>query len=161
MKTYFRTSLAVLAIVGANTMLTVGVSADQSSDTAATRGVTEAMNASADAWNRGDLDGFMTGYLNSPKTSYISGCTEVWGYQALRDRYEKRFGSNHESMGKLTFSDLKIFDLGKSHALCIGHWHLERASASPSGGVYSLVLVKTKVGWKVIHDHTSPTDQSK
>lgn len=159
MKTYLRTFLAALAVVSANTTWPLGALAGQSSEAAATGGVTEAMTASCDAWNRGDLDSFMKGYLDSPETSYISGSTEVWGYQALKDRYEKRYGSSHESMGKLSFSGIKVVDLGKSHALCLGHWHLERASDGPYGGVYSLVLIKTKKdGWKVIHDHTSETE---
>lgn len=109
----------------------------------------------AQAWNKGDLEKFMTGYLHSNETSYTSGGKIVWGYDALKERYEKRYGKSTESMGKLSFSDLKILDLEKNHALCIGHWHLEGAENKTYDGVFSLVLRHAKDGWKVIHDHTS------
>ena len=32
-----------------------------------------------DAWNRGDLEGFMAGYWKSPELSFISGTTETRG----------------------------------------------------------------------------------
>jgi ketosteroid isomerase-like protein len=113
----------------------------------------------ADAWNRGDLGAFMTGYLKSAEISYTAGGTEVWGYEALKERYEKKYGSDRESMGKLQFSDLKISELGRDHALCIGRWHLERAEKNPLDGVFSLVLTRTSEGWKVIHDHTSLSEK--
>lgn len=124
-----------------------------------TEAVTAVLNMQAEAWNRGDLDAFMTGYLQSPDTSYTSGGVEVWGYSALRDRYQKRYGDSKATMGKLQFTDLKIFDQGPNNALCIGHWHLDRSSEPPIDGIFSLVLVHTNAGWKVFHDHTSVIDK--
>lgn len=115
----------------------------------------------AEAWNKGDLDTFMTGYLRSDQTSYTSGGKVVWGYEALKERYEKRYGNSKESMGKLSFSDLKTVDLEKNHALCIGHWHLEGGEKKVFDGVFSLILRHDKSGWKVIHDHTSLIQDSK
>ena len=113
------------------------------------------LGAQADAWNKGDLDAFMTGYLQSPDTSYTSGGTEVWGYDALRQRYQNKYGASKDTMGNLTFSDLKVFDLGAKDALCIGHWHLEPHDKPQVNGVFSLVLVRARDGWKIMHDHTS------
>lgn len=122
--------------------------------------VTSVLTRQMEAWNRGDLDDFMTGYLKSPDISYTSGGTVVWGYEALQRRYINVYGDNKKAMGRLRFSDLKISELGKANALCIGRWHLERTSQPVLDGVYSLVLTRTKDGWKIIHDHTS-VDQKK
>ncbi len=116
--------------------------------------VKDLLEMQATAWNKGDLQTFMTGYLNSDNISYTSGGKVVWGYQALKDRYEKRYGNKADTMGKLAFSDLKTTELGKDHALCIGHWHLVGKDKT-FDGVFSLILRHTKTGWKVIHDHTS------
>ncbi len=116
--------------------------------------ITSVLQLQADSWNRGDLDAFMSGYLKSADTSYTSGGTIVWGYEALRQRYQTKYGSSRETMGKLKFSDLKCFELGAANELVIGHWHLELQS-STIDGVFSLVLVKTDEGWKIMHDHTS------
>lgn len=123
--------------------------------------IKELLAMQADAWNKGDLDTFMTGYSRSDETSYTSGGKVVWGYDALKERYEKRYGNSKESMGKLSFSDLKIVDLEKNHALCIGHWHLEGGENKIYDGVFSLILRHQKEGWKVIHDHTSLMQDNK
>jgi ketosteroid isomerase-like protein len=107
------------------------------------------------AWNRGDLDEFMSGYQRSQDTSYTSGGTEVWGYDSLRDRYQKKYGASRESMGKLRFSNLRVLKLGSKNALVIGHWHLELQNPPALDGIFSLVFVKTGDGWKIMHDHTS------
>ena len=113
------------------------------------------LNMQKEAWNRGDLNTFMTGYWQSPAISYTCAGNEVWGYNAIRDRYQKRYGQNRESMGKLAFSDTRILELGKANALCIGHWHLIRDGKEPLDGTFSLVLQRTGKGWKILHDHTS------
>ena len=59
----------------------------------------------AAAWNRGDIDGFMTGYAPSPTTTFVSGDEVTRGWQTVRDRYAKKYDSR-EKMGTLTFSDL-------------------------------------------------------
>ena len=40
------------------------------------------------AWNKGDLEGFMTGYWKSPQLSFFSGGTKMAGWQATLDRYK-------------------------------------------------------------------------
>jgi ketosteroid isomerase-like protein len=126
----------------------------------ATANVTALLQMQADAWNRGDLDTFVSGYLHSPEISYVSSDSEVWGYDALRDRYQRKYGDKHDTMGTLKFSDLKVQDLGRRNALCIGRWHLERSDKPTVDGIFSLVLVHTNSGWKIMHDHTSVSEHS-
>ena len=132
----------------------VSAPAFSASKKAAADAVIEVLNAQKDAWNKGDLDGFMAGYLHSPDMSFTSGGKEVWGYDALKERYQKRYGQSKETMGQLKFTELKAFELGPKNELVIGHWHLDLASSSLDG-VFSLVFVKAKDGWKCFHDHTS------
>jgi ketosteroid isomerase-like protein len=124
----------------------------------ADEGVHRLLQTQSDAWNRGDLDQFLTGYLRSDQTSFVSGGTEVRGYEALHDRYQKKYGNSRQTMGKLSFSDLKVQELGRNNALCIGHWLLERTDKTTIGGIFSLVFARTKSGWKIMHDHTSVVD---
>jgi ketosteroid isomerase-like protein len=120
--------------------------------------VTALLQMQADAWNHGDLDTFLSGYLHSPQISYVSSDSEVWGYDALRDRYQRKYGDKHDTMGTLKFSDLKVQDLGRRNSLCIGRWHLERIEKPTVDGIFSLVLVRTNSGWKIMHDHTSVSE---
>lgn len=148
-------------------MLALGCSsaAVAKEDSDAGKAVTEILNMQKDAWNKGDLDQFMSGYLHSPDISFTSGGKEVWGYDALKERYQKRYGQSKDTMGQLKFTDLKTFELGPKNELVIGHWHLDLASSSLDG-VFSLIFVKAKDGWKIFHDHTSlaekkPADETK
>lgn len=118
--------------------------------------ITGILKTQAEAWNKADLNGFMASYLNSPEMSYSSGGTEVWGFESLKKRYTKKYGTGIDTMGHLSFSDLKISPLGTMHALCLGHWHLERRERNKSlSGSFSLVLVKDHSAWKILHDHSS------
>lgn len=122
--------------------------------TAAGESVKKVLLAQRDAWNKGDLDNFMSGYVHTDKLSFTSAGNIVWGYDALRERYQKKYGQSKETMGKLEFSDLKTYDLGPENELMIGRWHLDLATTSLDG-VFSLVFVNTKEGWRIMHDHTS------
>src|SRR5947208_16350569 len=60
------------------------------------------------AWNRGDLKGFMAGYQRSNETTFYSGGTVLKGWDAVLERYEKKYQGEGKEMGKLTFRDLDI-----------------------------------------------------
>ncbi len=124
-------------------------------DSKVSKAITELLKKQADAWNRGDIDGFMSGYLNSPDTTYSSAGNLVWGYEHIKDRYLKKYGDKRESMGKLAFSELKFFELGDKNALTLGRWQLEMPENKGLSGAFSLVFTRTKTGWKIMHDHSS------
>jgi ketosteroid isomerase-like protein len=111
------------------------------------------IDSQRDAWNRGDIEGYMAGYDRSPTTIFVSGNNVTRGWQTVLDRYKKNYDSR-EKMGVLTFSDLEITLLSKDAALVLGRWRLKRANDEPHG-TFTLLFRKTKAGWKIIHDHTS------
>src|SRR5438552_3620781 len=111
------------------------------------------LNAQRDAWNRGDIEGYMDGYDRSPDTVFVSGDRINRGWQTVLDRYKKSYDSR-EKMGVLTFSDVEITVLSKDAAAVLGRWRLKRANDEPHG-TFTLLFRKTKAGWKIVHDHTS------
>jgi len=115
------------------------------------------LDMQANAWNKGDLTTFMTGYKQSDEVSYTSGGKIISGYDALKEHYEKRYGKSSDTMGKLDFTILQEVELGKNNALCVGRWHLVGKDEKEMGGVFSLVLSRDneECDWKVVHDHTS------
>ena len=106
-----------------------------------------------EAWNRGDIDGFMNGYARAETTVFVSGDEVMRGWQTVRDRYLKKY-SDRARMGTLAFSDLEIEPLGPDSALALGRWELKRASDNPHGR-FTLVFRKMPDGWRIVHDHTS------
>ena len=86
------------------------------------------LQAQQDAWNRGDIDGFMNGYARSASTVFISEDTIRRGWQTVRDRYRKKY-SSRAKMGTLTFSDLEITLFSSDSAMASGRWG---GSATPA-----------------------------
>lgn len=105
------------------------------------------------AWNRGDIDGFMRGYWNSPALVFVSGAGVTKGWQPTLDRYKKNYATR-EKMGTLRFSDLAIEVLSKDSAVVLGSWALARETDNP-GGKFTLIFRRFKDGWRIVHDHTS------
>ena len=115
--------------------------------------VAAVLEAQREAWNRGDIAGYMDGYARSEQTVFVSGDNVTRGWQTVLDRYQKKYDSR-EKMGTLTFSDLEITAVGNDTAIVLGRWHLQRAADEPHGR-FTLILRRTKHGWKIVHDHTS------
>lgn len=123
----------------------------QSSDSA----IKQVLADQVSAWNRGDIDGFMRGYKESPETTFV-GKTVQHGWQKVLERYKRNYPTK-ETMGTLDFSDLEVRMIDAEHAVATGKYHLARSAAGggDASGVFSLVWEKSADGWKIILDHTS------
>ena len=114
------------------------------------------LSRQAEAWNRGDIDGFMEHYWKSEALTFSSGGQTTRGWKSTKENYQRRYPTQ-EKMGRLTFSELEITTLGENAALVLGHWRLAR-DESPVGGNFSLVCRKIDGKWVIVHDHTSKGD---
>ncbi|HZR79003.1 MAG TPA: nuclear transport factor 2 family protein [Chthoniobacterales bacterium] len=110
-----------------------------------------------EAWNRGDIDGFMNGYWRSEQTVFASGDEVTRGWQKVLDRYKAKY-SDRAKMGTLTFSEIEIKALSDDSAVALGSWKLKRAADEPHGK-FTLIFRKFPDGWKIIHDHTSAAEK--
>jgi uncharacterized protein (TIGR02246 family) len=111
------------------------------------------LNAQQAAWNRGDVEAFLTGYWRSPELTFSGSNGLSRGWDGVLARYKKNY-PDRAAMGQLDFSDLEFRFLGPDCALVLGRWHLKRET-DEIGGVFSLVWQRFPDGWKIIHDHTS------
>jgi ketosteroid isomerase-like protein len=111
------------------------------------------LRAQQDAWNRGDIDGFMNGYARSTSTVFISEDSVRRGWETVRARYRQKY-SDHAKMGALSFSDIEINLLSSDAAVVLGRWRLERAKDRPHGR-FTLIFRRLPEGWRIVHDHTS------
>ena len=118
---------------------------------AAVRNVLEAQRQ---AWNRGDLDGFMDGYWKSDSLTFYSGESVSRGWEATRERYIRRYKSGGREMGTLAF-DLREVALGApDRATVRGAWRLTLRDGSPHG-TFTLQLRRFPEGWKIVEDRTT------
>jgi beta-aspartyl-peptidase (threonine type) len=118
----------------------------------AVRAVLEAQVA---AWNKGDIDGFMAGYWNDDKLTFISGGDITRGWEPTRQRYIKKYqAEGKDKMGQLSFSDLQVETVSPTAALVLGRFDLVRGDKK-DWGRFTLAFRKFPDGWRIIHDHTS------
>ncbi len=155
MKPNFLNSLGVVLFLTATAIASAPAAAQSKSnyDIKAADAIKAVLDAQANAWNRGDLEGYMEGYDRSNNTEFVGANTITRGWQTVLDRYRRNYNSR-EKMGVLTFSDLEITILSKDAALVLGRWHLKRANDEPHG-TFTLLFRKTKAGWRIVHDHSS------
>ena len=125
----------------------------QSNNSKIEKEITKVMRDQAEAWNRGDIDGFMRGYWNSDKLLFVSGANVTRGWQPTLGRYKRSYDTRAK-MGTLTFSDLEVTVLSPDAAVVLGSWSLARDGDNPHGK-FTLTFRKFKEGWRIIIDHTS------
>lgn len=123
-------------------------------DTATARAEIRALlDRQVTAWNRGDIEGFMTGYARTDSVRYASGGSVYRGWTTALERYRRSY-PDRAAMGTLTFGRLTIRVLSPRWAMAFGAWQLERASDAPHG-LFTLLLERRSPGWRIVHDHTS------
>jgi ketosteroid isomerase-like protein len=110
-----------------------------------------AMNSSAIDWNKGDLDSFMKMYTESSTMMMPTGPV---GVSAIRELYEKKYFNGKMPRQNLYYDEMKVTLLGENYALLTGKFTLSGNNLPERSGRYSLVMVYTKDGWKILHDHS-------
>lgn len=109
-----------------------------------------------EAWNAGDLDGFLSGYEHSEALLFTSGAKIRRGFAETREKYRARYGGSRETMGVLAFEILDVRALGQCSdaAIVLGRWAVSGTPEAGSG-VFSVVLERRADRWLIVHDHTS------
>lgn len=113
-----------------------------------------------EAWNQGDIEGFMERYQRSDTLRFASGGDVRMGWQATLDAYRKNY-PDRATMGTLDFRDLDVRVLSPTSATAFGRWRLRREEGLPeSGGLFTLLFEKSSADapWRIVHDHTSAAD---
>lgn len=117
--------------------------------------VTKVVVAQENAWNRGDLDGYLAHFKESPETEVMLA-GPVRGISNVRSAFHLNF-PNKDSMGTLEDSEVKVRELGEGFALATGKYRITRARKAGGNieGTFIEVYEKTPAGWRVIfHEAT-------
>ncbi len=141
-------STATLALVALGAVVATA-------DAPSARGARSVLDAQVEAWNRGDLEGFMAGYWRSPDLVFCSGSTVTKGWDETLARYRKRYQSEGREMGRLRFDGIEVIPLGEDAALARGAWRLVMADGQEPHGLFTLLLRRLDGTWRIVHDHTS------
>lgn len=105
------------------------------------------------AWNKGDIDGFMSTYWNSDSLKFIGKNGVTFGWKNTLDNYKKNY-PDAAAMGTLNFELISVEPLSPTTCYVIGSWNLTRKKGNVSG-FYTLLWKKINDKWVIVTDHTS------
>lgn len=111
--------------------------------------------AQRDAWNKGDLDGYLSHYKNAQDTQAVLA-TLVRGVDNIRAAYRANF-PNKESMGTIEDSEVEVRALGDNFALATGKYHLTRSRKGGGDveGTFTELFEKSAAGWQIIFSQST------
>ena len=111
------------------------------------------MSLQEKAWNNGNIDSFMNGYIKSDELVFSGKNGPVYGWYNTKQSYYNSY-PNTKIMGKLKFDVKKIRSISENSAYLIGEYYLKR-TIEDSYGHFTLIWKKINDKWLIISDHTS------
>lgn len=108
----------------------------------------------AAAWNRGDLDEFMSLYAPGDLPTFVSEGRLIRGFDAIRAVYAPSFAPGN-ARDSLRLENFEVRGLGEQYALVWARYVLFRNGTTNQSGPFTLLLERRPEGWKILHDHSS------
>lgn len=112
--------------------------------------VTKIVIAQEAAWNKGDLDGYLSHFKEAKDTEAVLN-GPVRGLENIRAAYHASF-PNRDAMGQLEQSEVDVRELGPDFALATGKYRLVRSrkNGGEAQGTFTEIFQKTAEGWKLV-----------
>lgn len=127
----------------------LALKAQQADETA----IKKVLAAQVNAWNKGDIDGFMKGYWKNDSLQFIGKSGVVYGFATTLATYKKNYDSP-DKMGTLYFSETRVRPLSHDYCFVTSRWLLKR-TVGDVGGFTTLLFRKVNGEWVIVSDHTS------
>ncbi len=105
-----------------------------------------------EAWNDGDIEGFVAHYWKSDELVFKSPKGETRGWQAVLQRYRRAYPTP-EKMGSLTFDLGEIVRPSDDTAEVAGQYRVRTANEIQTGRFY-LHFRKINDAWLIVRDYT-------
>ncbi|MFW6088232.1 MAG: YybH family protein [Gemmatimonadota bacterium] len=108
----------------------------------------------ADAWNDGDLDGYVATYADGASTTMLRPEGRVVGRAAIRSALAPRFaaGARRDS---IRLDDVEVRPLPPLIGIVTGRYLSVGAGNDPTTGWFTVVVRRAGDGWRIVHDQRS------
>ena len=106
----------------------------------------------AAGWNSGDLSKYLSAYV--PDATEMLSTGPAGGVEAIEKTMKDGFWKTGRPIQQLRYENLVVRMLGKDNALVTGQYVLSGADKPDRKGWFTTVWVKTKAGWRMMHDHS-------
>ena len=115
--------------------------------------MTAALEASAAAWNEGDLKRHLAIYDESVTVMTKNGPRPT--IAAIEASFSAAYFTDGKPKQSLRMEHATVRMLSRDSALMTGRFVLSGGGLAEQAGWFTLVWIRTADGWRVIHDHTS------
>ncbi|MCR4339716.1 MAG: nuclear transport factor 2 family protein [Gemmatimonadaceae bacterium] len=126
--------------------------ADLSTWAADEAAIRAATTASADAWNRGDLNGHLAIYVDS--VTFMTRTGPRPGVAAIEQQFSQVYFRDGKPKQTLRFEQVTVRRLDANSALETGRFVLSGGGEAEQSGWFTLVWIRTPAGWRAVHDHS-------
>ena len=118
--------------------------------------VEQVMARSADAWDRGDMEDFLSVYSTETEPTFATSDGLLRGLPALERRYRETYDMDDVAKrGALTFEMLDFRRLSPDYAHLVARYILTYPGGEKATGLTSLLFVREAAGWRIAADHSS------
>lgn len=150
MKTCILVALALLAGCGGQVTIDARGESDRAADEAAIRG---ALQASQEAWNRGDLKGHLAAY--DPSVTFMTREGPRPGVEPIEKAFSEHYFRDGKPKQALRLDQVTVRQLDDDAALATGRFTLSGGGEPEQTGHFTTVWVRKPDGWRAVHDHSS------
>jgi ketosteroid isomerase-like protein len=135
---------------GGGNVTPVNVSSEYAADAAAIRAM---LNTSAAGWNRGELPVYLSAYVDSATAMGRTGV--VRGVQGIEGQMRAGYWRTGRPLQMLSYDHLEVRPIGPNQAIVTGQYILTGGGVPNRTGWFTTIWVRTRAGWRMVHDHSS------
>lgn len=146
----FLASLLLCSFLSTSSAFALEPATDWSADEAQIQALSQ---ASADAWNKGDLKGHLAIYTD--EMTFMTRTGPRPGVAPLEKSFAEKYFKDGRPKQTLSFDNRTLRRLGPDAALETGRFTLTGGGEPEQSGWFTLVWVRTPQGWRILHDHSS------
>ncbi|HEX8368279.1 MAG TPA: SgcJ/EcaC family oxidoreductase [Pyrinomonadaceae bacterium] len=110
------------------------------------------LQMTAEGWNKGDLNQYLSAY--TPQATEMLSSGPAGGVEAIEKTMKEGFWKTGKPLQVLRFENVVVRMIGKEGALVTGQYILSGGGRADRQGWFTTVWIKTKDGWRMIHDHS-------
>lgn len=115
--------------------------------------IRQSLDASVQAFNRGDLPGHLAIYVED--VTFMTKDGPRLGVAPIEKAFRDSYFHEGKPKQQLRFEQLAVRPLSPDVALATARFVLSGGEATDQTGWFTLVLVRTPAGWRAMHDHSS------
>ena len=107
------------------------------------------------AWNKGDIEGALGFYWNSPEVTWVSKAGVNRGFAGFAQAMRSEYGGRPDQMGVYSGEILLAKELCPETGMIIVRWSVDRDGQRLMGGVSTQLWEEVDGAWRIVFEHAS------